>query len=92
VAKCAVNKIEAMDPAELDELKKAVKEYVERRDMLEGQIDGIREDMRTLDDEFAEKVDLKTLKSVMRILKIESEIAHRDAADTFREALQGPEE
>lgn len=88
----AVNKIEAMGPAELDELKNCVQEYITRREELEGQIVGIREDLKTLDDEFSEKVDLRTLKQVIRILKIEHEIAHKDAAETFKEALQNPEQ
>ncbi len=92
MAKKAVNKIEAMGPAELDELKNCVQEYITRREELEGQIAGIREDLKTLDEEFAEKVDLRTLKQVIRILKIESEIAHKDAAETFKEALQDPEQ
>ena len=79
MAKKAVNKIEAMGPAELDELKNCVQEYITRREELEGQIAGIRE-------------DLKTLKQVVKILKIESEIAHKDAAETFKEALQDPEQ
>lgn len=90
MSKKIVNQIEAMDQTELGELKRLVKEYVERREELEGQISGIREDLKTLDDEFSEKVDLRTLKQIVRILKIESEIAHRDAADTFREVLTDP--
>ena len=90
MSKKIVNKIDAMDVTELGELKRLVKEYAERREELEGQIKGIHEDMKTLDDEFSEKVDLKTLKQVFKLLKIESEIAHKDAADAFREALTDP--
>jgi uncharacterized protein (UPF0335 family) len=90
MAKRTVNKIEGMTDSEQDNLKKDVQEYIKRREDLEGQIEGIKEDLKTLDDEFAEKVDLRTLKQMIRILKIEAEIAHRDAADTFREALTDP--
>lgn len=90
MSKDTVNKIEALAPNELDELKKKTQEYIRRREDLEGQIKGLREDMKSLDSEFEEEVDLKTLKQIIRILKIEAEIAHRDAADMFREALTDP--
>lgn len=90
MGKHAVNKIEHMSPAEQDNLKQDVQEYIKRREELEGQIEGIKEDLKTLDDEFSEKVDLKTLKQIIRILKIEAEIAHKDAADAFRDALTDP--
>lgn len=90
MAKHVVNKIEHMTDAEQDVLKNDVQEYIRRREELEGQIEGIKEDLKALDDEFAEKVDLTTLKKIVRILKIESEIAHKDAADKFREALTDP--
>lgn len=90
MAKKTVNKIESMGPSELDEFKKQVQEYISRHEELEGHMAGIKEDLKTLDDEFSEKVDLKTLKQVVKILKIESEIAHKDTADTIREALTDP--
>ena len=90
MAKRTVNKIEGMSDTDQENLKRLVQEYIQRREALEGQVEGIKEDLKALDDEFSEKVDLKTLKQIIRILKIEAEIAHKDAADTFREALTDP--
>ena len=85
-----VNKIENLQPDELNALKALVQEYITRKESVEAEIETLKEDLKTLDDEFKEKLDLKTLKVVVRVLKLEAEVAHRDAYDTFTAALTDP--
>lgn len=84
-----VNKIETLQPDELNELRRLTLEYIERREVLEGAAQGIKEDLVTLDEEYEEKLDLPTLKLALRALKLENQVAHRDAFDAFMEALRG---
>lgn len=85
-----VHKIEQLQPDELGELRKLVQEYIRRDEELEGQITGLKEDQKALEEEFAEKLDLKTLKQAIKLLRLESQVAHKDAFDCFVEALKDP--
>lgn len=82
--------IATLQPDELNELKKVVVEYVQRKENIENEITTLKEDLKTLDEEFSEKLDMKTLNNVLRILKIESKVVHKDAFDTYIEALKDP--
>jgi len=77
-----------LQPDELNELKRLVKEYVTRMETLDNEIDTLREDKKTLKEEFTEKLDLRTLDQVLRIMKIESGVSHKDTYDTFYETLK----
>ena len=84
--------VATMQPDELGELKRLVREYVRRLDNIDNEIETLKEDKKVLKDEFAEKIDLRTLNIVLRILKIEAGIIHQDTYDTFYEALKDTED
>jgi uncharacterized protein (UPF0335 family) len=77
-----------MQPDELNELKKVVVEYVERRGRIENEVETLKGDIKTLEEEYASKLDLKTLKQVERYFRIRQGIAHRDTFDLFCEVLE----
>ena len=82
--------VATLQPDELNDLKKVVAEYVRRKETVENDIAALKEDSKSLDEEYAEKLDVKTLAHVLRVLKIESKIAHKDAYDLYTEALKDP--
>jgi hypothetical protein len=75
-------------PGDLQSAKKIALEYVKRLQAIDDEIETLKEDKQVLRAEFKRKVDLKTLDQALKVLKIESEIKHRDAFDTFVEALR----
>jgi flagellar biosynthesis component FlhA len=77
-----------LQPDELNELKRLVTEYVTRKQTVENEISMLKEDSKALDEEYVEKLDVKTLQHVLRVLKIESKIEHKDAYDLYTEALK----
>jgi uncharacterized protein (UPF0335 family) len=77
-----------LQPDELGELKRMVREYVSRLENLDNEIDTLRDDKKALKEEFEERLDIRTLNAVLRILKIESGVVHQDTYDTFYEALK----
>lgn len=79
--------VAALQPDELNELKRVVVEYVKRLERIDNEIEQLREDKKTLKDEFEERLDIRTLEKVLRILKIESEVDHRHTFDCFKEVL-----
>lgn len=80
--------IATLQPDELNQLKIVVKDYIVRRDNIENEIAGLRESLKDLNDEFKEKIDLKTLNSVIKVLKIESTIEHRDNYDSLYDVMR----
>lgn len=82
--------VAALQPDELNELKKLVSEYIRRKETVENEIATLKEDSKSLDEEYAEKLDVRTLAYVLRVLKIESKIEHKDAYDLYTEALKDP--
>lgn len=82
--------VAVLQPDELNELKRLVSEYVNRKQTVENEISMLKEDSKALDEEYAEKLDVKTLHHVLRVIKIESKIEHKDAYDLYTEALKDP--
>ena len=77
-----------LQPDELNALKELVKEFMKRLANIDNEIDTLKEDRKNLFEEYKEKLDVKTLQTVLKVMKIESSIAHKDTYDTFYEALK----
>ena len=73
--------LQELQPDELNELKDLVRDYVKRLKSLDSEITGLREAKSDLNDEFKNKLDIRTLNIVMRILKAEDSVQHRDTFD-----------
>lgn len=82
--------IAAMQPDEINELRKVVIEYVRRKQTILNELETLKEDMKTLDEEFSEKLDLKHLKLAEKQLALQQGVAHKDTFDLFIEALEDP--
>jgi uncharacterized protein (UPF0128 family) len=75
-------------PAELGSVKKIAKEYLKRLQEIEDEIETLQEDKKILKNEFKRKLDLPTLEKALKIVKIQSDVKHQDAFDTFMEVLK----
>jgi hypothetical protein len=80
--------IRELEPDELNEYKKLAIEYVDRLAVIENEITTLKGDKKTLDEEFEEKIDLKTLKKVIQTLNIEAKITAKDTFEIIKEALK----
>jgi len=78
-------------PDELTEIKKIVAEYLQRRTNVENEIQSLKEDLKSLDEEYKKKLDMKTLRAALQVLKIESKVDHKDTFDAFLEVLKSDE-
>ena len=65
--------------SELDVLR----EYLKRRQVIEGEIQILKEDVKALDDEFKNKLDIKTMKLASSVAKAKSKVAHKHTFDNF---------
>lgn len=76
-----------MQPDEVGELKKLVKEFVTRVENVDNEIELLKQDRKDLIEEYSTKLDLKVLQAAMRVVKIQKSVSHRDTFDLFMEVL-----
>ena len=78
-------------PDELGAIRQLVEEFVGRLQNIENEIQLLREDKADLVDEYREKLDVKTLKAALQVVKIQKGVKHRDTFDAMVAALEGSE-
>ncbi len=79
-----------MQPDEINALRALVKEFMDKVEAVDNEIDQLKEDRKELIDEYKDKLDMKTLQAALKVLKIQASVEHKDAYDLFLEALTDP--
>jgi hypothetical protein len=79
--------VELMQPDEINALKLVAKEFITRLENVDNEIELLKEDRKNLIEEYKTKLDMKTLTAALKVIKIQSAVAHRDTYDLFLEAL-----
>ncbi len=79
-----------MQPTEINTLRALVKEFVGRIENIDSEIELLKEDRKSVIEEYSQKLDYKTLQSALRVVKIQSAVEHRDTFDLFMEVLEDP--
>jgi uncharacterized protein (UPF0335 family) len=65
-----------------------IKEFVERMQVIQNEIQVLNEQKGELMEEYKDKIDTKTLKLAMRIVEIEKKVLHKDTFELFLEILK----
>ena len=81
-----------MQPDEINALKATAKEFIDRMENIENEISLLREDKKELTAEYRSKLDTKTLKAVLQVLKIKSSVERKHTFDMLEAALSDPDE
>lgn len=81
--------IDVMQPDEVNALKTLVKEFVDRLQTVDNEIELLKEDRKSLVEEYKTKLDMKTLQAALRVAKIQSTVEHKDTFDLFLESVAG---
>ena len=74
-------------PENLSELKPIVNEFVDRMRTLENEETSLREAKKELVDEYATKLDTKTLKLALRLAELKKKVQHKHYFDLFLEII-----
>lgn len=75
-------------PAGLRELEPIVREFVEKLKSIKNEQELLKQDEKALLEEYAEKLDMKTLKAAMRVVAVREKIERKDAFDNLVEVLE----
>ena len=76
-----------MQPDEINSLRSLVKEFINKIDSVDNEIELLKEDRKEIIEEYGEKLDLKTLTAALKVVKIQRQVSHKDTFDLFVEAL-----
>lgn len=79
-----------LQPDELNALKATVKEFIQRIQNVDNEIELLKEDRKDLIEEFSDRLDMKTLQAALRVAKIQQGVQRRDTFDLFMEVLVDP--
>jgi uncharacterized protein (UPF0335 family) len=69
---------------ELDTLR----QYLKRRHVIESEIQTLKEDIKTLDDEFKDKLDIKTLRLAAAVAKAKAKVSHKYTFENFLDVIE----
>jgi len=61
-----------IDAQEGNVTREVVKEYVDKRAEIENEVKLLREDMKSLDSAYEDKLDIKAVKAALRIIKLKA--------------------
>lgn len=75
-------------PDELGALKETVREFMKRLTNIENEIGLLNEDKKNLVEEFSDKLDVKTLKQAIRMVKIREKVDRKSTFDAFVDILE----
>lgn len=78
-----------LQPDELNALRALVKEFMQRIETIDNEVELLKQDRKELIEEYQEKLDMKTLQAALRVVKIQQGVEHKDTYDLFLEALTG---
>jgi len=79
-----------MQPDEVNALRALVKEFVGKIEAVDNEVELLKTDRKEIIEEYGEKLDLKVLNAALKVVKIQSAVAHRDTFDLFMEVLSDP--
>lgn len=80
--------VDQMTPDELGAIKTLVKEFITKIESVDNEVSLLKEDRKELIEEYAEKLDMKTLTMALKVIKIQKGVQHRDTYDLFMSALE----
>lgn len=65
-----------------------MRQYLKRRKVIEDEIGILKDDLKQLDEEFKDKLDMKTLKLAISVAKAKNRVAHKFTFENFLDTLE----
>lgn len=81
-----------LQPDELHALKALVKEFIDKIQSVDDEVELLKQDRKEIIEEYSDRLDMKTLRIALQVIKLQRSVAHKDAFDLFMEALGSPQE
>ena len=79
--------VATLQPDEIGALRELVKEFSEKIENVDNEIELLKQDRKDIIESYSEKLDMKTLNAALRVIKIQKGVEHKDTYDLFISAL-----
>jgi len=79
-----------MMPDEITALRAVVNDFMGQVSSIDNEIETLKGDRKEVIESFKDKLDMKTLQTALKVIKLQNSIAHKDAYDLFMEVLGDP--
>lgn len=79
-------------PSSLTDLRPIVKEFIEKLESVEHEIELLNQQRKELFEEYEAQIDIKELKAALRVHKIMKKVSHKDAFESYCSILEGDDE
>jgi len=76
-----------LEPQEQGELKQLLQQFMDRYTRVENEMELLKEDAKSLLEEFEDRLDTKTLKAAIRIVRAKRKIKHQDTFERYESVL-----
>jgi len=76
-----------LQPDELNALKALVKEFIDKIQSVDNEIETLKEDRKEIIEEYTNKLDIKTLNQALKVAKLQASVEHKDTFDMFMEVI-----
>jgi len=80
--------IAVLQPDELNALKATVKDFMTKIEAVDNEVELLKQDRKEIIEEFSERLDVRTLNTALKVVKLQSSVQHKDTYDMFLEVLQ----
>ena len=79
--------VATLQPDEIGALRELVKEFSEKIENVDNEIELLKQDRKDIIESYSEKLDMKTLNAALRVIKIQKGVEHKDTYELFIETL-----
>lgn len=79
--------VAALQPDEIGALRDLVKEFSEKVENVDNEIELLKQDRKDIIEEYSAKLDMRTLQAALRVIKIQKGVQHQDTYELFIETL-----
>jgi uncharacterized protein (UPF0335 family) len=76
-----------LDGVSSEDTKRYVREFVAAIDAIDSEIETLKEDRKDTIEDYKEKLDMKTLKAVLSVMKIMKRVDNKGTFDEYKEAI-----
>lgn len=76
-----------MQPSEINALRSLVKEFINKIESVDNEIELLKTDRKEIIEEYQDRLDMRTLQAALKVVKIQKSVEHKDTFDLFLEAI-----
>lgn len=75
-------------PSTIGDTKVLLEEFIKKLRTVDSELELLKDDRKQLFEDYARKIDMKTLKAALQVNKIKEKVSHKDTFDMYVDVLE----